>query len=182
MSALLRPGWPASEVARAVLVAGLSLLEALRGVLSDDRVLSLKWPNDVLLGDDKLGGVLIDASVKAGYVDWLVIGFGANLARAPELHERRAACLAGQGCAPPAAETVGMAILARLDHWSIVSEQGLDAVRSAWMRLAHPIGTKLVVAGQNGRFVGLSDAGQLLLAVGDTVQVISAGDVALADA
>ena len=72
--------------------------------------LRLKWPNDVLLDGRKLAGILLDSAVRAGRrLDWLVIGCGVNLARAPPCraagrrargcrHRRDAGSRRGRGC------------------------------------------------------------------------------------
>ena len=184
LSVLLRPRWRSGEVGQAVFVAGLAMGEALQGSVTDGRRLMLKWPNDVLLDGDKLGGILVESALdETGLLDWLVIGFGANLARAPELADRRAACLAECAEPLPAAEAVGRAVVERLDHWfARLERDGFGAVRAAWMERAHAAGTPVVVSGCHGRFAGLSEAGHLLLDVGDGVEVFSAGDVVLADA
>jgi BirA family transcriptional regulator, biotin operon repressor / biotin---[acetyl-CoA-carboxylase] ligase len=60
------------------LVIGVCALEALRehGVGG----VSLKWPNDLLIGERKLGGVLIDLRAESAGVAHVVIGIGLNLA------------------------------------------------------------------------------------------------------
>jgi len=42
--------------------------------------LGLKWPNDIYLGDAKLGGMLIEGGqINSSQPTWLVIGIGINL-------------------------------------------------------------------------------------------------------
>jgi BirA family biotin operon repressor/biotin-[acetyl-CoA-carboxylase] ligase len=48
----------------------------------------LKWPNDLYLGERKLGGILIEARWREGRPDWVAIGVGINLR--PPTDERRA--------------------------------------------------------------------------------------------
>ena len=59
------------------LVAGLALIEAVE-VAAPDMAMMLKWPNDLMLGDAKLAGILLERSG-----DRVVAGFGVNLAAAP---------------------------------------------------------------------------------------------------
>jgi BirA family biotin operon repressor/biotin-[acetyl-CoA-carboxylase] ligase len=47
----------------------------------------LKWPNDLYVGDRKLGGILVEARWRDGAPEWLAIGVGINL-RAPESEAR----------------------------------------------------------------------------------------------
>ena len=82
-SLLLRPAQPMGELASLSLVAGLVLaaaVEALRCPVPPE----LKWPNDVLLGDGKLAGILLEASSTDGRrCDWLIVGMGINVRAAP---------------------------------------------------------------------------------------------------
>ena len=137
----------------------------------------MKWPNDVMLGGAKLGGVLLDAAwTPGGGLDWLVIGFGANLAAAPNL--AGATALAEQQ--EPYA--VACALLARLDYWApVLQAGGFGAVREAWTKRGPALGTHLrVSAGPGevaGTFAGLGDDGSLLLQSGGRVHAFCTGRV-----
>lgn len=183
LSVLLRPDLVSDEAGRTVLVAGLAMREALQAYVTDGRRLMLKWPNDVLLDGAKLGGILVESALNGqNRVEWLVIGFGANLAKAPVI-DRRTACLADCADPLPSAEMVARALLGRLDEWfAIERRSGFEAVRSAWMRVGHRPGTPVVASGREGRFAGLSGTGHLLLDVNGVIETVSAGEVALLDA
>ena len=75
-SVLLRPaGVPAARRGWLPLLAGVAVASAVRSVASVDAV--LKWPNDVLVGDRKLAGILAEQSPDGSAV---VIGTGLNVA------------------------------------------------------------------------------------------------------
>lgn len=59
------------------LVAGIAVTEALRELGVDEA--GLKWPNDVVVGDRKLGGVLIEGGGEHGGPVRAVIGMGLNV-------------------------------------------------------------------------------------------------------
>ena len=76
-SVLLRPAAvPAARRGWLPLIAGISVAAAARAVSGVDA--RLKWPNDVLIGDGKLAGILAEA---AG--DAVVIGIGMNVLTPP---------------------------------------------------------------------------------------------------
>jgi BirA family biotin operon repressor/biotin-[acetyl-CoA-carboxylase] ligase len=52
----------------------------------------LKWPNDLYVGDGKLGGILVESRWRGAALDWVAIGIGINV-HTPEGVERRAATL-----------------------------------------------------------------------------------------
>jgi len=71
------------------LVVGVCALRAMRTHGVD--ALTLKWPNDLLLDERKLGGVLIDLRAESAGPACVIIGIGLNLALGPALLARIAA-------------------------------------------------------------------------------------------
>ncbi len=185
LSVLLRPhrtaAWP--------LIAGLALHEALGLTPAHREAIRLKWPNDVTLGGRKLGGILIEQAALPDGGGWLVIGFGANLAEAPRLADRQAACLAELGPVPDADRIADRLLAALLA--ALVAALGArcdppddaEAVRRDWLARAHPPGTVLAVrtaAGQTtGAFRGIETDGTLLLAVEHGIRRIRNGEIHL---
>jgi BirA family biotin operon repressor/biotin-[acetyl-CoA-carboxylase] ligase len=86
VSVLLRPRIPVARLLLLPLAAGLAAAEAMRavaGVATD-----LRWPNDLLIGPRKAGGILVEANTEGGAVAFAVVGIGINVhqrAFAPEL-------------------------------------------------------------------------------------------------
>ena len=177
LSVLLRPKRPAAEAGMFALLAGVAVAEALERLTS--LTVTLKWPNDILLGQAKLGGILIDAVPSGLGLDWLVIGIGINLREAPRIEGRRAAAL-GENGIELSPQTVAKAVLERLEHWQDASAV---AIRLAWLARAHGIGTPIEIqAGGRvlqGSFAGLSSAGELLLQSENRIEAISTGEVLL---
>ena len=66
-----RPSWPSSTWPVITLLAGVA---AIRSLGEPGAGLTLKWPNDLMRGEDKLGGILTEASGEL-----VVAGWGANL-------------------------------------------------------------------------------------------------------
>ncbi|MEM9312485.1 MAG: biotin--[acetyl-CoA-carboxylase] ligase, partial [Pseudomonadota bacterium] len=69
-------------------VAALAVYDAVGEALMSASRPVLKWPNDVLLNDGKLSGILLE--LIGGHV---VVGIGVNLERAPKLEERKTAAV-----------------------------------------------------------------------------------------
>jgi len=65
------------------LVIGVCALRALTSL--DVRNLGLKWPNDLLIDERKLGGVLIDLRAESAGPAYVVIGIGLNVALGDEV-------------------------------------------------------------------------------------------------
>ena len=175
----LQPGDPAAPSLS--LAAGLALIEAVDVAapglsLKQSLPLMLKWPNDLLLGGDKLAGVLLERSG-----DRIVVGFGVNLASAPPLPDRMAASLKGALTAHGFAPLLAASFARLLALWRS-SEPA--ALAQAWLMRAHPVGAPLTVHispddSISGRFDGIEPDGALRLRTGEGMQIIRAGDVSL---
>lgn len=158
------------------MVAGLALAEAIDAA-SPGQPIQLKWPNDVMLGEAKIAGILLERAA-----DRVVAGFGVNLGRAPAIEGRATAALGGTVTAQSFAPLLAASFARMVELWRS-STPALFA--QAWLARAHPAGTILTVHGEDGedirgRFDGLADDGALRLTLdGGEVRTIHAGDVSI---
>jgi len=78
VSVLLRPQIPASRLSFLPLAAGLAAAEAIRAV--SGLTVDLRWPNDLLIGPRKAGGILAEAMTQSkGPPHEVVLGIGVNV-------------------------------------------------------------------------------------------------------
>ena len=77
VSVLLRPQLPAARLPLLPLVAGLAAANAVRE--ASGLTVDLRWPNDLLLGPRKTGGILAEAQTEAGSISFAVVGIGINV-------------------------------------------------------------------------------------------------------
>jgi BirA family biotin operon repressor/biotin-[acetyl-CoA-carboxylase] ligase len=177
LSVLLRPNRLAAEAGMFALLAGIAVAEAVEFLTRF--TVTLKWPNDVLLGQAKFAGILIDAAPAGATLDWLVIGIGINLREAPGIEGRNTTALGEHGV-ELTPEIVANAVLERLGKWI---DAPSAAIRAAWLSRAHAIGTPIEVraGGQmlQGGFAGLTPTGELLLQSENRIETISTGEVLL---
>lgn len=173
----VRPGDPSA--ASLALVAAVALHRAVRGF--GNAGVRIKWPNDLMAHGAKLAGLLLE---REG--EWIVAGFGTNIASAPELADRETTSLARLMTQPPAPAALLAALAdelaAAVARWR---SAGLPAMTREWAERAHPVGTALAVALPGGEMVrggfdGLDETGALRLRLADGERrVIHAGDVIL---
>ncbi len=177
-SVLIRPHLALADAPMISLLTGVALAGALGAFLQDASGISLKWPNDVLLNGAKLAGILVESSISAGQLDWMVVGVGANLISAPYIEGRKTAHL-------PAGHTglrdeFAAKFLDDLAHWlDLFERQGFSPIKQAWLAAAHPIGTMISTHDATGIFAGLNDHGALLLQQPGGISPILSGEIAL---
>ena len=82
VSVLLRPQFPAARLPFLPLAAGLAAADAIRAV--SGLAVDLRWPNDLLIGPRKTGGILVEARIHSkglpnAVVPYAVVGIGINV-------------------------------------------------------------------------------------------------------
>ena len=174
---------PPIEAAQIAFVAALAVCDLARAFVPASLV-SLKWPNDTLVGGRKVSGILVESGALAIRGLWLAVGIGVNLAHAPENLERPATALADHMRRPPPTPLEALDILAEsLDRWRTVWEAGgFSPIAQAWTDRAHGLGERCVARlpaeTVEGVAEGLDADGALRLRLADgALRRITAGDV-----
>jgi BirA family biotin operon repressor/biotin-[acetyl-CoA-carboxylase] ligase len=174
---------PLTEAALVCFSAGLAVIDA--GQALGVGALCLKWPNDVLVGDAKLAGILIETGQAQGRL-WMAAGFGINVATAPRRPDRPTASLSdlqgGQGkTADEMLAALDIAFRARL--LSLLSA-GFSQTRADWLKHAAHVGRRVELNPVSGRIEGvmegLAEDGALILRLADgSATHVRAGEISL---
>jgi BirA family biotin operon repressor/biotin-[acetyl-CoA-carboxylase] ligase len=180
LSVLLRPDAPLREAPLFGLAAAVALADATVAALSGAPV-ALKWPNDLLLGGAKAGGILAEAAAEGGRIGHLILGIGVNLAHAPALPDRATACFAAFAPPPEPVGFAGMLLDALGRRLGELKARGFAPIREAWLARGPAPGAPVTVRGdaaaRAGRFAGLAEDGSLLLERDGETLTIAAGEV-----
>src|SRR6266478_4568008 len=161
----------------------VSIEASLRSAGSDHMKFSLKWPNDVLAGRQKLAGILLEAEAVAGDRLAVVVGIGTNVVAAPEGTPTPATSLAALGVHIGAEELFATLSDAWAEFRGIWDNgRGFDEIRRLWLARAAGLGEPVAIqAGGStveGTFDTIDDSGCLIVRTLDGKRVpISAGDV-----
>ncbi|MGH7118563.1 MAG: biotin--[acetyl-CoA-carboxylase] ligase [Acetobacteraceae bacterium] len=174
-SFLLRPAPAPREAPKLGFAAALAVADTLAHFLHPSLRPRLKWPNDVLLAQGKIAGILVES---AG--DWVVIGIGINLAGAPYDTPYPAEALATFGSPPTPAEAL-LSLESSLKGWlARLERDGFEAIAAAWLALGPAPDQELVIRTGaetiSGRFVGLGPDGELFLETPGGTRKIASGE------
>lgn len=141
---------------------------------------ALKWPNDLMVGDRKLAGLLAEAQDGG---PTLVVGVGCNVAWPPpaerpaELGERVVA-LSDLVSQPPDPATLLDRMLRRLQAWLVAqSHEVFAAYRTRCSTLGRVVRVDLGGRSAEGRAVGITASGGLRVTSAEGTEVVHAGDV-----
>lgn len=162
------------------LIAGLAIRDALIAHGQHPDAVQLKWPNDVLIDDRKVAGVL---------AEWLgpadrpvaIVGIGVNLAAAPGEGNARFPPTAAFGADAPAPERFADTLAGAVSAWLERAAPGAAPVFDAWRACAWRIGQSLTLTvGEerlSGIFRDIDEHGRLILRLASGHERhLSAGD------
>jgi BirA family biotin operon repressor/biotin-[acetyl-CoA-carboxylase] ligase len=180
LSVLLRPRIAAAMLPRVSILASVALFRAIGDKTGK---VALKWPNDLLLGNRKVAGILPTARTEGGRVHWVVIGFGANLAE-PET----AAPGELEGCIAYLNEVVEISseelarrVVAELREVAIAFDgAGWEKVREEWSRQALFGPSYILKDGEDeveGVPLGLAEDGGLIMETAEGLVTVHTGEL-----
>lgn len=183
MSVILRPKMSPEEAPRLTYLCSLSAVRGIHRVTGAD--VRLKWPNDLMIGDQKLGGLLIEMRLEPGAVLYAVAGFGINVnTRVSQLHPsiRRIAASLLTGTGRRHSRTA--VAIAILDEISLALEETPEAIMGQWKVLCTTLNREVTVTGIRDNITGIArdidHAGRLIVRTPDGVEhAVSSGDVTL---
>ncbi len=181
VSILLRPGLTLAEAGRLTLlgsVAAASAVETLTGLRP-----RIKWPNDLFIGDRKLGGILIETEPSGTRVGFAVIGIGLNVNHAaedfsPAVRDLATSLRLATGTPLRRADL----LVALLHAFTRQLRCDFSETRATWAASSLTLGQRVTLTTargvKHGQALGLDDSGALLLRndAGE-IETITAGDM-----
>jgi BirA family biotin operon repressor/biotin-[acetyl-CoA-carboxylase] ligase len=171
---------PLREIAGLSLVAGVAVARALRtlGVQA-----ALKWPNDVVVGEAKLGGILVETRGNEREI-LAVIGVGINCRRDAALERRLRRPLASldQFIAVDRNRILERVAASLAEALQVFESRGLEPLRREWEAMDAHAGARLRVRLADGRVLtgvarGLDGDGGLQLETSSGLRAVRSGRV-----
>jgi len=166
------------------LLAGVAVAEGVRRVAEVDA--ALKWPNDVLVGDRKLAGLLSER-VEVPHGSLAVVGVGLNVTlRGHELPTPEATSLALEDAATTDRTVVLREVLRVFDRlfrtWLRAGGDPRAGLLESYLRRCSTLGRRVRVAlpaggALSGEAVRVDEHGRLVVRTDSGEQVVGAGDV-----
>ena len=184
---LMKPTEGLAVVALRSFAAALALRDACVAVTGLPQAFSLKWPNDVLLNEGKLAGILLESAGAGKTAAYLATGMGVNLIAAPDASQVE------PGALPPVSllgetgirvepETFLNHLAPAFARWEArLTTTGFGPLRTEWLahaaRLGDTIRARTGTAMYEGLFETIDDTGSLVLHTSSGRMSIPAADV-----
>lgn len=164
------------------LVVGLAIAEVIKGISCAP--VSLKWPNDIQIGDAKLGGILIELQGDLAGDSNLFIGIGLNVNQAPDDIDRSVVSLSQYASLPIDRSELLIQVISKLmDYLTRFKETGFAGFKTEWSELDAYIDMPVTVyRGDeviNGISRGVDERGALLLDIDGQITSFYGGEVSV---
>lgn len=184
MTIILRPNIEPVKAPQLTLVTGVAVAETLDQECGLN--IGIKWPNDILIGDKKVSGILTEVETKKGEVEFVLVGIGIDLNMDISIFPPNLRGGATSLKAELEREIQGAELVQRfLQRFEALYNQFNDGefrkILTQWRKLSSTIGTYVEVHKKGrtvyGEAVGVNKDGKLILELDDgTLRKVVSGE------
>lgn len=159
MSILMSITCELSAASNLSFVTGLAAYDVMHE-LAPELNIALKWPNDIYISDDKIGGILLESFPQIND-KCIIIGLGVNLEEYPA--DLPATSLKAYNI-DISAHNILDRVMDKFDYYhNIWQIQGFSKIREIWLKRAYKIGQTVLVNGVFGVFESIDEAGAIII-------------------
>jgi BirA family transcriptional regulator, biotin operon repressor / biotin---[acetyl-CoA-carboxylase] ligase len=185
MAILFRPALEPALASQVTMAVALGALEVIAAHLPATVPAALKWPNDLLAGGGKIGGIIAEAQWTGDRADNIVVGLGLNVRQAADQLPSGATSFAALGIAPPDRSRFAAEVLRATDrhHVQLLTGQSLLPEWTSHLDTLNKLVAAQTPTGVvHGRAIGVASGGALTIQTADGATIdLHAADVTLAN-
>ena len=180
-SFILQPELPLEKLGLLPLLTGVSIVKAIQSETSIQT--GLKWPNDIMLNEKKMGGILIESKPSQNRLG-VVVGVGLNINESitdfPESLSKQSSSLSMHTGEKYSRERILSAILNEFEN---LYQSQLDYIIPLWQEYCTHRGTSVIFHSENHRhrgiFQGINSLGHAEIKMNGKTKSFSTGMVTL---
>ena len=188
MSCILRPLIAPNEISRITLLAAIAVARAIRDFSSLE--VMIKWPNDIMIDQRKLCGILTEMKAEQDSVDFVVLGIGINVnipktelpKGATSIREELESC---GGRSNLSRVDLTKKVLEKIEeYYNLMKSEGFEPIIDMWKDLSVMIGSRVKVSIHGKTFEGLAhdinpDGALIVRMESGILEKVSSGDVVM---
>ena len=180
---VLRPDLEPEDVQIVTIAASVAVVEGISE--SQGIVCGIKWPNDIILGDRKLAGILTELSAEPGHVNYVVVGIGININQSSfddEIRNKATSLKLHTGKQVSRVKVLE-SILTRFENvYNMILQGNTEEILDKWSKYSVTIGKEVKIIYKHMEYTGIAQSiasdGKLVVKCDDgEVRQISAGEV-----
>lgn len=186
MSCILRPKMTPSEISQITLIAAVSVATAIRSVSGLPAL--IKWPNDILINNKKICGILTEMKAEQDVIDFIILGIGINVNTPSQNLPKSAASLKEEArhlARDGHISRVELAqrVLEELERdYLVLKTEGPCLIIEEWKRLSAMLGSRVKVSLPHESFEALAhdidpDGALVVRMESGILRKVSSGDI-----
>jgi BirA family biotin operon repressor/biotin-[acetyl-CoA-carboxylase] ligase len=181
LSLILRPKTLPSQASMLTLLSAVSTCEAIKATVDMDA--RIKWPNDMLLGNKKLGGILTELNAEMDKINFVIIGIGLNVNNDKKTLISGATSLKEHKKEQISRVSLLREILRKIEeNYLLLQAKGTHSIIEKWREHSITLGRRVKVYCQKEHIEGEAldvdiDGGLLIRKDSGITQKVMAGDV-----
>lgn len=181
LSLILRPKISPAACPILTLMSAVSICEAVKEVSGLNA--QIKWPNDILIHNKKLAGILTEMNAEVDKVNFVVIGIGINVNNDKKSLVTQATSIKEQQGQAVSRINLLQELLRRIEHnYLLLEDKGSQVIINKWRHFSLTLGTRVKVYCHSKHIEGQAididqDGGLLIRKDSGLIQKVSSGDV-----
>ncbi len=169
-------------------ITGLAIRHGIRTATKEQALnfdVKLKWPNDIIINDKKVGGVLLESAHCFNDIDskYVIIGVGINVNKTPRVNKYTPSCLKEEGAEYMEVDFLLDKIMSAFSkYYNMWKEEGFIKLRELWLNHAYRLNSTVTIkSGKNrisGKYKDIDFNGKIRIQLaGGTICSLSAGEL-----
>jgi len=182
-SVILRPDILPKDVAGITLISALSVAKTIREMTN--LAAFIKWPNDVLINNQKICGILTEMNAETDKINFVIIGIGININTKKELLPKGATSIMEEHGAEMSRVDVVRGIFKNLDkYYGLFNRGHIVEIIKEYKEFSNFLGTRVQIAYHDSKIEGyaidVDKDGALILRMDSGLnERVLAGDVTM---
>ena len=170
LSIILKPDTIPSKAPLITLAAGVAVAKTLRNIGADA---GIKWPNDILINDKKVSGILTEANIKSNIVNYVIVGVGIdnnfNIDILPEELQKTSTTLKNELKTEITETKLISKFLNEFEKvYDLFKDEKIDEILYDWRKMSRTIGSYVEIKQTHGKLlkgyaIGINNEGTLIL-------------------
>ena len=151
-------------------ITGIVIYDVIKSFLNSPRKLILKWPNDILINNKKVAGILIESVSKGSKVCDICIGVGINVKKSPFNLSYETTSLKDEGIRKISRIDFINRVTKLFNKWEkILQEKKTSYILKSWMQRSWAMNTEIAFK-DNSKFVkglyqGINEDGSIRVCI-----------------
>ena len=154
-------------------MVGIVVYESIKKFISNDTRISIKWPNDILINNKKVAGILIEFISSGNNITDVIIGIGVNIKNNPLIYKNTTTCLSKYSNINLKVFDLVSFILDEQHFWMKILNFNNKLLIKEWMKRSKQINADIKFYHdnklQNGKYQGICPDGSIKVLVNNKI-------------